>query len=237
MNMKLFSFILACGCAVSSYSQKTVDVPGGTGSALSPNFFTVANGEPIVFVKFKELVEGSPFFRDDWMKGNVVLNGAEKQYAGIFLKLDLHENTVHYQNQKGIEMIATTAIQRVILFDTATQQVFDFINGQFIEARSRVSGWFLLLVNGNTLLFKQLRKHVTENKPYGSATIEQSITTSSHYYVLYNGNFTEVKKIKDLADILPEKKTQIADYIKSKNIAGKSDEDFENVINYFNSLH
>ncbi|TMI86380.1 MAG: hypothetical protein E6H10_00105 [Bacteroidetes bacterium] len=235
--MKFLFWILACVYAVPLYGQKTVDVTAGTASAISPNFFTVVSGEPIVFVKFKQLVDGSPYFRDEWMKGNVVLNGVETQYAGILLKLDLYENEVHYQNLSGVEMIATTRIQRIILFDTAAQKIFNFINGEFIDGRSPVHGWYLLLAEGDAMLFKQIRKHMTENKPYGSATIEQSISNSAHYYILYKEDFNEIKKIRDLPDLLPDKKSQMFDYLKNNNISGKTDSDFENAINYFNSLH
>ena len=78
---------------------------------------------------------------------------------------------------------------------------------------------------------------MTENKPYGSATIEQSISNSAHYYILYKEDFNEIKKIRDLPDLLPDKKSQMFDYLKNNNISGKTDSDFENAINYFNSLH
>jgi hypothetical protein len=235
--MKSFLCILTCVCAVPLYAQKTVDVTAGTASALSPNFFTVVNGEPIVFAKFKQLIDGSPYFRDEWMKGNVVMNGAEKQYAGILLKLDLYQNEVHYLSLSGVEMIATTPIQKIILFDTTEEKIFNFINGEFIEANSGVHGWYLLLAEGSAMLFKQIKKRLAENKPYNSATIEQSISNSSHYYLLYKGNFTEIKKIRDLPDLLADKKPQVSDYLKNNNTSGKTDSDFENVINYFNSLH
>src|SRR5262245_31312717 len=124
--MKFLFCILACVYAVPLYAQKTVDVTSGTASAMSPNFFTVVSGEPIVFAKFTQLVNGTPYFRDEWMKGNVVMNGAEKQYAGILLKLDLYQNEVHYQSLSGVEMIATTPIQKIVLFDTAAEQIFNF---------------------------------------------------------------------------------------------------------------
>jgi hypothetical protein len=235
--MKFVFFIFACVSAVTLHAQKTVDVTQGTTSAMSLTFFDAVNGEPIVFAKFVQLVDGSPYFRDDWMKGNVVMNGAEKQYGGILLKLDLYQNEVHYQTLSGVEMIAVTPIQRVILFDTAAQQIFNFVNGQFIAANSPVRGWYLLLTEGNATLFKQIQKHLTERRPYNSATTEQSISNSNHYYVLYKGTFTEAKKLRDLPDLLPEKKSEISDYLKSNNLSGKSDSDFEKVINYFNSFH
>jgi hypothetical protein len=235
--MKLLFLIMSCVSAVHLYAQKSVDVTTGNASAMAPNFFTVVNGEPIVFAKFTQLVSGSPYFRDEWMKGNVVMNGAEKQYAGILLKLDLYQNEVHYQSLSGIEMIAITPIQKVVLFDTVAEQIFNFVNGQFIEASSPVRGWYILLAEGNATLFKQIRKHLTENKPYGSATVEQSISNTVHYYILYKGNFTEVKKIRDLPDLLADKKSETSDYLKNKNVSGKNESDFEDVINYFNSLH
>jgi hypothetical protein len=104
-------------------------------------------------------------------------------------------------------------------------------------ASSPVRGWYLLLTEGNAMLFKQIRKHLTENKPYGSATVEQSLSNTFHYYILYKGSFTEIKKIRDLPDLLPDKKLQISEYLKNNNISGKTDSDFENVVTYFNSLH
>jgi len=231
--MKFFLFIVLYACSISSSAQKTVDVTTNDINALSTSFFNVVGGEPFVLAKFTKLVEGTPYFKEEWMKGNIIING-EKEYTGIYLKLDLFDNEVHYQDPKGIEMIATGLVQKIILFDTAAQQVFNFVNGVYIQANSRVKGWYQLLVNGKASLFKQINKQLRENKPYGSATIEQSIISSSHYYILYNGIFTEIKKIRDLPGILNDKKEEVVQYI--KNLSGKSDDDFENVINYFNGL-
>lgn len=235
MEMKYFFLIGLCVCVLSLSAQKTVDVTEGNVSAMSPSFFNVVGGEPFVLAKFAKLVEGTPYFKDEWLKGNVILNG-EKQYAGIYLKLDLYDNEVHYRDQKGNEMIATSLIQKLVLFDTATQQVFNFINGSYIQASSRINGWYQLLAEGKTSLFKKIDKQIHENKPYGSATIEQSIISSPHYYILLNGNFIEIKKFKGLPGILGDKKEEIAQYIKNKNLSGKTGEDLENVINYYNGL-
>ncbi|HEV8285509.1 MAG TPA: hypothetical protein VGQ09_14440 [Chitinophagaceae bacterium] len=233
--MKFFFLILLFIISTISYAQKTVDVTTGNTSAMSPAFFNVVGGEPFVFAKFARLVEGSPYFREEWMKGNVILNG-ERQYAGVNLKLDLFDNEVHYQDQKGNEMIATAPIQKVVLFDSVTQQVFNFINSAYLQTNNRVNGWYQILSEGKVSLFKQIDKQMHETKPYGSATIEQSIITVFHYYVLYNGRFTEIKKIKELPEIFSDKKQDIAQYIKSKSLSGKTDDDFEMVINYFNGL-
>jgi hypothetical protein len=77
---------------------------------------------------------------------------------------------------------------------------------------------------------------VSENKPYGSATIERSVQTSFQYYALYNGNFMQVKKFKEIPDVLSDKKNEVSQYIKSNNLPGKTDDDYRTVFNYYNGL-
>jgi hypothetical protein len=99
-----------------------------------------------------------------------------------------------------------------------------------------VRGWYELLVEGKASIFKKIKKQMNEEKPYGSATIERSIHTSFQYYALYNGTFIQVKKFKELPDVLSDKKEQITQYIKANNLSGKTDDDYRSVFNYYNGL-
>ena len=207
-EMKLLIVILLCSSTISLQAQKTVDVTEGNASAMSPSFFSVVGGEPVVFAKFAKIVEGTPYFSDEWMKGNVVMNG-EKQFTGIYLKLDLYNNEVHYRDPKGNELVAITPIQRIILFDSTAQLVFNFVNGEYINANGHLKGWYQLLAEGKASVFKQIEKQMNENKPYGSATIERSVQTTFQYYALYNGNFIQVKKFKEIPDVLSDKKDEV----------------------------
>lgn len=233
--MKLSFVILLCSSTMSLQAQKTVDVAEGNTSAMSPSFFTVVNGEPVVFAKFAKIVDGTPYFSDEWMKGTVVLNG-DNQFTGVYLKLDLFDNEVHYRDPKGNELVATTPVKRIILFDSSAQLVFNFISGPYINANSPVKGWYQLLVEGKASLFKQISKHMREDKPYGSATIERSVTTTFQYYALYNGNFIQVKKFKEIPDVLNDKKDEITNYIRTNKLTGKTDDDYRAVFNHYNEL-
>ena len=234
--MKILLFAILCASCFSSLAQKTVDVSSSDVSPLSSSFFTVVGGEPVMNAKFTKLVEGSPYFKDDWMKGMVMINGGQ-EFAGVYFKLDLYDNEVHFKNQSGAELVATTTIKKLTLFDSTTQEVYNFINGLFIIANNKLTGWYQTLADGKVSLFKQYKKQLREDRPYGSATFEQSIFTSSLYFVLVNGDFKEVKKLKDLPGILSDKKDLVSQYIKTNNLSGKTDEDFVNVINYFNGLN
>jgi len=233
--MKPFLVILLCSSTVSLQAQRTVDVGEGNASAMSPSFFTVVNGEPVVFAKFAKIVDGTPYFIDEWMKGNVVVNGGT-QFAGVYLKLDLYDNEVHYRDLKGNELVATTPIQKLILFDSSAQLVFNFINGPYINANDKVKGWYQLLAEGKAAVFRQINKHMHEDKPYGSATIERSIYTTFQYYALQNGNFIQIKKFKEIPGILADKKDEVSKYIKANDLSGKTDDEYRSVFDFYNGL-
>ena len=233
--MKRFLVVLLCSFTTLLHAQKTVDVADGNASAMSPSFFTVVNGEPVVFAKFAKIVEGTPYFSDEWMKGNVVVNGGDR-FAGVYVKLDLYDNEVHYRDLKGNELVATTPIQKVILFDSSAQLVFNFVNGAYINTNEKLKGWYLLLAEGKASVFKQINKHMHEDKPYGSATIERSVYTSFQYYALYNGNFVQIKKFKEIPDVLADKKDEISKYIKDNNLSGKTDDDYRKIFDFYNGL-
>ena len=234
-GMKLLIVILLCSSTISLHAQKTVDVTEGNTSAMSPSFFSVVGGEPVVFAKFATIVEGTPYFSDEWMKGNVVING-DNQFSGVYLRLDLYNNEVHYRDPKGNELVAITPMQKLILFDSSSQLVFNFINGKYINANDHVKGWYQLLAEGKASVFKQIKKHMGESKPYGSATIERSVRTTFQYYALYNGNFILVKKFKEIPEVLRDKKDEVTKYIGANNLSGKTDDDYRAVFNYYNSL-
>src|SRR6266699_1913913 len=126
--------------SISSSAQRTINVDKDDVKAGNSNFFFTVSGEPFVNAKFIRLAVGSPYFRDEWMIGNLTMNGV-KEYHGLLLKLDLFDSEVHFQDSVGREMIATNAIQKLILFDTINQKVFTFVNSLFINAAKFDKDW------------------------------------------------------------------------------------------------
>lgn len=230
--------ILCCCLALfqTGMAQQVVDISKQDVQVGSNMFFAVG-GEPFVNVKFVNLVEGTPYFTEDWLKA-VVIDKADHQYKDVSIKIDLVDNNVHYLNQQQKEIVVSTPVKEIILTNAAGDN-FRFVHASSFEksVNAPKEGWYLWLYTGKASLYKTFIKTVFETKPYGSATIEQRIQTAEKYLVLYNNAFFEVKKIKDVPSILANKKNELEAFLKTKDDPKASmDDRFVKLIEYYNSL-
>lgn len=234
--MRLFILFIGLGLFQSLSAQRTVDVTNGDFRLNGSSFYTVG-GTPFVNEKYVKLIEGSPYFSDEWLKGIVVTsNGTE--YKDISLKLNLHSNEVLYKNDKDEEMIATTPIKEVVLTD-AEGNNYRFVHSSTLvqqEANPIKTGWYLWLCSGAAGLYKYYNKLMSESTPYGSATTEKRIKTKEKYLVSYNNAFIELPKLKDIPNVLANKKTELQEYLKKEEKTGNAEDRFVAIIEYYNSL-
>jgi hypothetical protein len=134
-------------------------------------------------------------------------------------------------------MIATTPISEVVLWDTINNNHHRFVFSNSIETTDKPENDFYeLLQGGKAELYKQYKKKMLENKPYGSATLEQSIQTELRYFVLLGGRWTRIKKVKELTALLTGKMNEIQKFIGDKKLTKDSEANFEMIIAYYNSL-
>lgn len=219
----------------ASSQQRVVDVGKEETSPLS-GLFMVLGGEPISFARYVKVVEGSPFFSEDWMSGSLVLPEG-KRYDSMHLKIDLITDEVHYQDKAGNPLIATSRIREIWLNETGTAKKYHFVHSSFIgSGTAAASGWHLLLAEGPAMLFKKPVKEIIETKPYGSATAEQRITTASRYFILYNNTFTPVKNLAAISELLSDQAAALQQFISSNKLKGKTDGDYISLVSYYNSL-
>src|SRR5688572_15560448 len=180
--------LLIYGCfsllCFKAASQKTIDVDKDPDRAL--NYLYTVGGTPFITAKFARVVEGSPFFNEQMMRGAIILSEG-KEYKNILLRLNLLESQVNYLNEKEVELIASTPVRELVLWDTIHNKDHRFIFSDYIKTADKPEkDFYELLQAGKAELYKQYKKRILENKPYGSATIEQSIQTNLRYYVLLN---------------------------------------------------
>ena len=236
--MKKLLIYCCLGCIVTtSHSQKVVDVDKEpAGSATVFNYMYTVAGTPFVNAKFSRVVEGSPFFNEQMMKGAIILSEG-KEYRHVLTRINLLDFQVNYIGDKQIELVASTPIREVVLWDTIYNKDYRFISYNYIDAAEKPEkGFYELLQAGKTELYKQHKKQMLESKPYGSATVEQRIQTETFYFVLKDKQWKRIKKLKDLTALLYDKATDITKYISDNKISGDNQANFEAVIAHYNSL-
>ena len=72
--------------------QKVIDVEKNDYKVTSSQFYAVG-GEPISSTKYIKVVKGTPYFRDSFIRGKVIMM-AGNVYDSILLRLDLRNNTL-----------------------------------------------------------------------------------------------------------------------------------------------
>jgi hypothetical protein len=233
----MIRIVFAATClllAKENFAQKTVDVTKGD-TRPGTNAFIVVSGSPFINEKYVSLVEGSPYFREEWMKG-VLIGQNGQEYKDLSLKLDLFDDKIHYKDAKGVELVATTPIKEVVLTD-AMGNSYKFIHGSSLPPDDLKQTWLLLLSQGSVPLYKYFDKRISEYRPYNSATTEQRIKTTEKYCVVDKGTVKEIKKLKDVPSVLSDKKTELEDFLKNKDDKNaRMDDRFRALIAYYNQL-
>jgi hypothetical protein len=209
---KIVSAVVICLLPLTIFSQKrTVDVDKGNLNA--GNFLTVAGGEPFINIKFVRLTEGTPYFKDEWFEGTLVLE-KNRQFRGQ-LKLDLYDNLVHYLDDKQNEFVVDLPVKQITLLDTNTG-TYTFYHSSLLPQSSVPfkAQWYLQLYSDSVSLYKYFLKQLSEDKPYNSATYEQKIKTEEVYWTFYKGSPIEFKKLKDAPASFGEKRPAMEEFLK-----------------------
>ncbi|MET0392440.1 MAG: hypothetical protein ABW019_04830 [Chitinophagaceae bacterium] len=232
--MRKALFLACMFAAYSAFGQNVVDVDKN-GVALSNRVFYSAGGHPVSAAKYVRLASGSPYFSEKWMKGAIGVDDSTK-YADIRLRLDLVDNTVIYLNDKNEEMVSVATIRQIYLRDTTNGQSYLFTHSSAIPGHTDKAWYQVLSTGAKATLYKQYSKTMVESKAYASSVTEQTIRTEERYFVAVNNTLARVKKIKDIIELVPDKKTELADYAQKSKLSGKKESDFVALIEYYNSL-
>src|SRR5215212_8987631 len=103
MLMKQFTLAFCLLASMVARAQTVIDV-NKVQNAPGQSLYFIVGGVPFVNAKFVSLVEGTPYYKDEWLKGSLVSTEG-KEFKNLLLKLDLVDNEVHYQDEKGNELI------------------------------------------------------------------------------------------------------------------------------------
>ena len=233
--MKPVFTLLFLACMCIGRSQKVIDVDK---EYVNPTqgLFDVVGGTPFSYAKYVRLVEGTPFFNENWMWGSLILPGGTR-YDSLRLRLDLIDNKVHYLDRSGATLVASSLISELWLIDSASGARYRFLSSPAISFfQPPGNSWYQSLTDGPVLLLKEFNKRLEERSVYGSATSEQRIATSFGYYLAVDRSLIPVKKIGTITELLAGKKEELEKFISTNHLNGKKETDLVRLVDYNNSL-
>ena len=222
-------------CSQLVFAQRIIDV-SKTDMPVGPGvYFTVA-GQPFVTAKFVELTEGTPYFKTEYLPA-VGVDERGKEYKNFTAKLDLFDKQILYL-ENGKELILVTPLKEIIITDTAGNN-YRFVRFNTLNRSDKViaENWYQWLTSGKTALYKQFKKNLSEYKPFGSSLTNQKIITKEYYLIYHNNIFLEPKKLKDVPSLLSDKKNELENFLKNKDVdTDPMDDRFKAIIDYYNTL-
>jgi len=227
----LLFIVLLSFLSASVVAQQVVNVDKDEYNA--GNFYFNMGGEPVVKAKFVRLVEGTPFYVDEWQKSTIITPQG-KPIKDIQVKLDLLDGKFHYLDAKGTEYIASTQVREIVFNDSVNNKDFRFISSFSLPLLKE--GWYVPLVQGKASLYKIFDKTLREDKPYGSALTEQKIITKEKFVMVYNNQAFYLKSDKEVPAILTDKKEEIEAFHKGQNKKQPLQEKLVETVKYFNTL-
>lgn len=205
-------------------------------SSLDQRTLLTAGGVPLSSTKYYKITGGTPYFSDTWMKGSIV-TPQKIEFKNLRLKIDLLENIIIFLSPENEERINTEKVDKIILEDTVNNKGYLFVHSSTLDNNTKSKTWYQVLALGTVNLYKENAKNIYETKPYGSSVTEQTIRDMNRFYVLTNKQFSRIKVPTDILSLLPNHKKEVEEYIKTHKLKGKKEADFQNVVNYYNSLN
>lgn len=225
--------------SLAANAQQVVDVNNDNNSATGRfSVMDAATGQIFQPSKFVRVTSGSPFFKGQWFSARL-FDADGTSYACRSVRLNLLDNEVNFLAPDGTELTARTAVKRIQLTDTVSSKNYLFILGDQIPEADKLQAhtWLQVLVNGKVSLCLQQKKMIHESIAYGTSTTEEDINNIDLYFVRMNNAFTRVKTWQDFVQLFADKKDAVDQFIHAHHLKGKSDEDYIQLVQFYNSLN
>ena len=222
---------------ISATAQQTINVDDTAKFTNSIVYLNSSNGVPFVMAKYARIVEGSIFIPETLTPAQIFLKGNAKAFNNVSARLNIIDNQLNYYDEKrGMELSASNNISEVRFKDPVTHQVRIFFKS-IPNCPDASQGWHEMLESGKLNLYRHVVKMISENKPYGSATTEQTVITNYNYWIQTGNACRPVKKISELTELLVQYDPAFKSKMPQRKLSDKKEEDWLEVVRTFNATH
>lgn len=192
-----------------------------------------------VFGRIYNGVKGSQYLNENWSVGKVQLTDGT-MYEGLMLKYDQLNDVVIFKNENNTPQTFTQPVREFTL-----HQVIDgnltlekkFRNGYLDIDEATGNSYYEVLSDGKTQLLKRTSKAIVEERGPNERVPSRWFKAQERYYLLTDGKLQKVKKDKkSFLTALNANSSKLDQYLKSKKVNFKSEEDLAALISFYNKI-
>ncbi len=192
--------------AVSFYHQSLKPEAGlYNGIQYRPYDQTLKEGHP--YFEYPIPVEGSVVYN------NMLYEHLALQFDIVIEKLILTEPTHSYTIQLNNDRLAGFTLQN---------HHFIRLNGDSLEDAGLKAGFYELLYDGKTKLYKKQVKNIQEKL---TTEVEKYISEATDYYVYKNGKYYAANQKSSLLKVLADHKKEVSQFIRKNKIKIRKNQD------------
>lgn len=223
--------------AMGANAQTTINVDDSSKFTNAIVYLNSANGVPFVLAKYARVVEGSAFVPETLSPAQIFMKGNAKAMGNVSARLNIIDKDLNfYDDKKNMEMVAANDITEVRFKDPLTNTIRIYTKS-IPDCIGANPGWHEVLETGKLTLYKEIIKTISENKPYGSATTEQTILTTYRYWVQTGDACRQVKKISELTDLILKSDPGFRSQLPERKLSDKNEADWMEVVRTYNNTH
>lgn len=186
-------------------------------------------------------VIGDTYLSTSWRKSVVLLYKDNKVLEGYEVRYDLQSDELDFKSAKGVKVLRGSEIKSFVWMDSLRAEPYYFVNARDYKLDGvPLTGFFEVLVDGATPLFKKTRlnvKKATYNVALDVGSRDDKILKIPEYYT---GRSSEVIDVptsrKRTADLFPGKEEEMSAYMSANDLSLKKEEDLILLFRQYNSL-
>ena len=207
--------------STTSFAQREVSLE---------NSGNVTDGGPLSTRRY-ENVTGNPYLMEDWNTAMVkFVNGTTLKEVKV--KYDLVAEVLVFEN-KGRELLFIDPVEE---FKINLSQKGDHVHFKRLKSFKN-NGFYQVLFEGTTSLYKKHKKIIVDKTPFNSATTVKLVESKVSYHLYIKNKAVSVKNTeKSILSVLNDKKVELANYLQKEALNLQDDKDLIKLIAYYNTL-
>lgn len=185
-------------------------------------------------------IEGSPYLTEAFEGTTMIINisGADEN-ATFDARFNIYSNGFEVQHDGAVQFLDAVMVQSFEFTEGANKKRFVHA-GQFQKAGFAGKGFLQVLCEGNVQLLAQDEVSVKEvtKREFGKADeLGYKFYRQKAYYLYIDDKIQDLKSFKNNEmEVFGSKSDQVKDFVKSKKLKFKNEEDIIAVVEFYNGL-